>query len=58
MKLLKQIIGYSLGTVFLSFLAYKFYNSVEDQEGASLIMWLACVILFILVLVIRKVLID
>jgi len=58
MKLLKQIIGYTLGTVFLSFLAYKFYKSVEDMEAANLLIWVACVIVLILVFTIRRVLLD
>ncbi len=58
MKLLKQIIGYSLGSVFLAFLGYKFYKAVEHIEAANLIIWLACVIILILIFTIRRVLLD
>ncbi|MFT5166945.1 MAG: hypothetical protein ACI8P3_002177 [Saprospiraceae bacterium] len=58
MKVLKQIIGYTLGTVFLSFLGYKFYKAVEHMEAANLIIWFACVMLLFLFFGIRKILID
>ena len=58
MQLFKQIFGYTLLIVFVSFLAYKFYKTVEDMNGANLIMWLAGVIVLILIFVIRKVLAD
>ena len=47
--MIKQIVGFALLIVFLSFLGNKFYNAVKDVEYASLLTFFTVLILIIII---------
>lgn len=47
--MIKQIVGWILLIVFLSFLGNKFYDAVEDMEYASLIIFFACLVVLLII---------
>ena len=58
MNIFKKIIGYGGGVIFLSWLAYQFYKSIEEMESAGFIIWIACIILLIIIWAVRRILLD
>jgi len=54
--MIKQLLGFILLGAFLSFMGYKFYNTVKYMEFAGLIIFLAIVVLLVIILGIGRIL--
>lgn len=54
----KQIAGFIMLFAFIGFLIYKFIFFVSDQQDSGFITFLVVLILMILLLAIRKILVD